>query len=64
MSISIDCGICIRQYTSSCEDCVVTFIASRQPDEAVVIDVVEFAALRRLQLAGMVPQLRHSTKAG
>lgn len=59
MSISIDCGTCVRQHTETCEDCLVSFIATREPDEAVVIDVMEFAALKRLQNAGMVPALRH-----
>ena len=59
MSISIDCGTCVRQHTDTCDDCMVTFIANREPDEAVVIDVMEFAALKRLHSAGMVPGLRH-----
>ncbi len=59
MSISIDCGTCVRQHTDTCDDCMVTFIANREPDEAVVIDVMEFAALKRLHRAGMVPGLRH-----
>jgi hypothetical protein len=59
MSISIDCGTCVRQHTDTCDDCLVSFITKREPDEAVVIDVMEFAALRRLQSAGMVPALRH-----
>lgn len=59
MSISIDCGTCVRQHTDTCDDCVVSFITKREPDEAVVIDVMEFAALKRLHQAGMVPGLRH-----
>jgi hypothetical protein len=59
MSISIDCSSCVRQHTDTCQDCVVTFITNRTPDEAVVIDVAAFAAVRRLQDAGMVPALRH-----
>ena len=59
MSISIDCGTCVRQHTDTCDDCVVSFITNREPDEAVVIDVIEFAALQRLHEAGMVPGLRH-----
>lgn len=59
MSISIDCGTCVRQHTDTCDDCVVSFITKREPDEAVVIDVMEFAALKRLHSAGMVPALRH-----
>lgn len=62
MSFSIDCSSCVRQHTSTCDDCVVMFLTSREPDEAVVIDVAEFAALKRLQSAGMVPELQHEAK--
>lgn len=57
--MTIDCGTCSRHQTASCGDCVVTFIVEREPDEAVVIDVAEFSALRRLQSAGLVPDLLH-----
>ncbi len=59
MSMIIDCGTCSLRETDSCHDCVVTFIVEREPDEAVVIDVAEFTALRRLQSAGLVPDLLH-----
>lgn len=59
MSMTIDCGTCTRQHTPSCADCVVTFIVEREPEEAVVIDVAEFSALKRLQSAGLVPDLLH-----
>ena len=59
MSVCIDCATCVRQDTDSCEDCVVSFITSRDPREAVVIDVAEFAALRRLQNHGLVPESKH-----
>jgi hypothetical protein len=62
-SLLIDCGCCVRQETATCEDCVVTFLIDRRPSEAVVIDVAEFAALRRLQNAGLVPELRHEAVA-
>ncbi|MEM7275523.1 MAG: hypothetical protein AAF547_20775 [Actinomycetota bacterium] len=62
MSMTIDCGTCTRQQTSTCDDCVVSFIVSREPEEAVVIDVAEFSALRRLQSAGLVPDLLHDAE--
>ena len=37
----IDCDDCTMQGTDCCADCVVTFICSRQPGEAVVVDVAE-----------------------
>ncbi|MGI9033079.1 MAG: hypothetical protein ACR2HY_05270 [Acidimicrobiales bacterium] len=54
----IDCDDCVMQHTSTCDDCVVTFICGRQPGEAVVIDVAEARAVRLLGQAGLVPQLR------
>jgi len=48
--------------TSACDDCVVSFICSREPDEAVVVDVSEARALRVLGSAGLVPRLRHARR--
>lgn len=59
MSMTIDCGTCSRQHTASCGDCVVTFIVERSPEEAVVVDVAEFSAMRRLRSAGLIPDLLH-----
>jgi hypothetical protein len=60
----IDCDECTRQHTDTCHDCVVTFLLGREPDDAVVIDVVEARRLRMLQDAGLVPQLRHQPRTG
>lgn len=59
MSLSIECSSCVQRRSTSCSDCLVTFISNREPDDAVIIDVAEFAAMRRLQTAGMLPELRH-----
>lgn len=59
MSLTIDCGTCAHRQTPTCDDCVVTFIVERAPNKAVVIDAAEFAALRRLRSAGLVPDLLH-----
>lgn len=73
MSVCIDCADCVRQNTSDCDDCIVTFItkadatggetSAEEPKavDAVVIDLEDYAALKRLQAAGMVPDLRHQT---
>lgn len=45
--------------TSACADCVVSFVVSRDPGEALVIDVEEARAVRMLATAGLVPGLRH-----
>lgn len=58
-SLTIDCDGCSMQHTSACDDCVVTFICSREPDEAVIIDVAEERAVRMLIRSGLVPGLRH-----
>lgn len=63
-TITIDCDDCALRHTPACDDCVVTFICSREPDEAVVIDVGEIRTLRRLSAAGLVPELRHVRRSG
>ncbi len=55
----IDCADCIGPSVGACDDCVVTFLCDREPDDAVVIDVNEARALRLLADADLVPQLRH-----
>jgi hypothetical protein len=59
-SISISCDDCDLQGTSACEDCLVSFVLGRDPDDAVVVDVEEARAMRMLSRAGLVPGLRHS----
>lgn len=63
-SLTIDCDECAMQGTSACGDCVVTFICSREPGEAVVVDVAEERALRLLSGAGLLPGLRHVRRTG
>jgi len=62
--LRIDCAECSRQHTEACDDCVVSFICSREPDEAVVVDVAEARAMRMLGDAGLVPRLRHRRRTG
>lgn len=63
-SLTIDCDDCIRQHTSTCDDCVVTFICRRSADEAVVVDASERLALRRLSAVGLLPELHHVPRSG
>lgn len=58
-TLIIDCRCCIMRATSTCRDCVVTFLCDRDPAEAVVFDVVQERAVRLLSEAGLVPRLRH-----
>ena len=62
-ALHIDCDDCVSQHTSVCADCIVTFFCDRQPG-AVVVDVAEFRAMRRLGDAGLVPGLRHQRRTG
>jgi hypothetical protein len=62
--ITINCDDCTMQGTTACNDCVVTFICSRDPDEAIVVDVAEVRAMRLLASAGLVPELRHRRRIG
>ena len=58
-TITIDCASCVMRDTPTCEDCVVTFLCDREPTDAVLLDLTERQALRRLAQAGLAPSLRH-----
>ncbi len=62
-TISISCDDCSLQASDACEDCVVSFVLAREPDDAVVIDAAEARALRLLAGHGLVPQLRYAGRA-
>jgi hypothetical protein len=64
LPLVIDCDTCTMQHTDACPDCVVTYICSREPGDAVVVDVEEFRALRMLSESGLVPELRHRRRTG
>ena len=58
----IDCDECVMQHTDACDDCIVTFIVGRPSEGAVVLDLEEERAVRRLTEAGLVPGLRHTSR--
>ena len=62
--MTISCDECTMQHTSTCDDCVVTFICGREADDAVVIDAAEVRAVRLLSDAGLVPKLRYARNVG
>jgi hypothetical protein len=62
--LTIDCECCTLRDTAACDDCVVTFLLGREPDDAVVIDADEARAMRMLERAGLVPTLRFTHRAG
>lgn len=63
-SLIISCDDCTMQGTSACDDCIVTFICGREPEEAVIIDAAEERAIRILGRSGLAPPLRHQRRSG
>ena len=62
--LTIDCDQCTLRDTDACEECVVTFLLERDPEDAVVIDADEARAMRMLERAGLVPKLRFTERTG
>jgi hypothetical protein len=62
-AFTVDCAECMHRHSSVCDDCVVTFIVGRQPDDAIVVDADEARAVRMLEQAGLVPGIRHARQA-
>jgi hypothetical protein len=62
-AFTVDCADCAHRDTPVCDDCVVSFIVGREPDDAVVIDADEARAVRLLTRAGLVPGVRHQAQA-
>jgi len=71
--LRIGCDGCAMTATAACGDCLVTFIcderrpaSSSEPDEprAVVLDLDEHRAVRRLQAAGLLPESRYRSRIG
>lgn len=60
-TLRFSCAECVRCHTDACSDCVVSFILSREPDDAVVLNLDEHRALRRLAAGGMLPDVRHES---
>lgn len=62
-SFTIDCADCAHRGTPVCDDCIVSFIVGRAPEDALVVDADEARAVRLLQRAGLVPGVRHEARA-
>jgi len=58
----IDCADCAHRGTAVCDDCVVSFIVGRVPEDALVVDAAEARAVRLLERAGLVPGVRHESQ--
>jgi hypothetical protein len=66
-SLTIDCGTCLLEGTSACDDCVVTFICGSEGAARATVVVLrpdEARAVRLLGEAGLVPPVRHVDRAG
>jgi len=62
-SFTISCDDCSMRGTPACDDCVVTFLCDREPDDAITIDLAEERAVRLLADVGLVPRLRHDARS-
>ena len=62
--LTIECDCCTLRGTAACDDCVVSYLLGREPDDAVVIDADEARAMRMLGRAGLVPTLRYRERSG
>jgi len=62
-TLTVDCDTCAVRGTGACDDCVVSYLLGREPEDAVVIDADEARALRMLERAGLLPSLRFAGRA-
>ena len=62
-NVTIDCDECRLEGTGACDDCVVMHLLGAERSTAVVIDMQAARAVRVLGDAGLVPRLRHATRA-
>ena len=62
-AFTVDCADCAHRHTHVCDDCVVTFVVGREPDDALVVDADQARAVRLLERAGLVPGVRHEAQA-
>jgi len=65
--LRIACDDCVMTATAACDDCLVTFVCEPRAavgERAVVLDLEEHRAVRRLQDAGLLPASRHRARTG
>jgi hypothetical protein len=62
-AFTVDCAECTHRHSHVCDDCVVSFIVGREPEDALVVDAAEARAVRLLEQAGLVPGVRHQSRA-
>ena len=65
--LRIGCDGCVMTATSACGDCLVTFLCTDDEPaapRAVVLDLEEHRAVRRMQAAGLLPESRYRARSG
>jgi len=62
-AFTVDCAECTHRHSDVCDDCVVSFIVGREPEDALVVDAAEARAVRLLERAGLLPGVRHESRA-
>ena len=58
----IDCDDCAFEGTSTCDDCVVTFLLRDDEAGALVLDLDTERALRALEEGGLAPATRYAPR--
>ncbi len=61
------CDGCVMAHSAACDDCLVTFLCADEPapaQTAVVLNLEEHRAVRRLQAAGLLPESRYRACSG
>ena len=62
-SLLIDCDLCDYSGSSTCDDCLVTYLC--RPDRnSVVIELADIRALRKLGRSGLIPELKLRKSVG
>jgi hypothetical protein len=65
--LRIGCDGCAMVDTAACDDCLVTFLCADDRTtgpHAVVLDLEEHRAVRRMQAAGLLPESRYRARLG
>lgn len=63
-TLSVSCDDCQFDGTDTCNDCVVSFLLDREPNDAIIFDAGVARAVRLLHDVGLVPELRHKRRVG
>lgn len=62
-AMRIDCDACAFRHTTTCEDCVVSYLLDLPPS-ATVLDLATARTVRLLAEEGLVAEHRHQPRAG